>query len=68
MYRNLNAEMSRFNIKQIDLQELLDVTQGTMSLKLTGKSIITIDEAKKIRDLINSKSEEKLSLDYLFEI
>lgn len=69
MYKNLSAEMARFNLTQKDIQNLLKISsQSTMSLKMNGKSFFTLDEAKKIRNLINEKRTEKVTLDYLFEI
>ena len=63
MFPNLDAEMARHRITQGTLATVIDVTPGTMSLKLKGKAPITLDEATKIRDTIN----KELSLEYLFE-
>lgn len=62
MYPNLNAEMARRNITQADLAEKLDRTRATMSLKLSGKAPITLDEAFAIKEALRTR----LTLDVLF--
>ena len=62
MFPNLKAEMARKGIHQVDLAEELDVTPATMSLKLTGKSKLTLDEAFAIKKYVRTR----LSLDVLF--
>ena len=63
MYPNVNAEMARRNILQADLADELGVTRATMSLKLSGKSPISLDEAFAIKEALHSR----LSLDVLFD-
>ena len=62
MFPNLKAEMARKGIHQAELAEELGVTPATMSLKLTGKSKLTLDEAFAIKKHVRTR----LSLDVLF--
>lgn len=67
MYQNLKAEMTRFNIKNLDIAEKLNIRPGTASLKLNGKAKINLDEAFLIRDLLFEKSDKMFTIEYLFE-
>ena len=62
MYRNLEAEMARAGITQGRLAEELRITPTTLSLKLNGKSNLSLQKCVKIKRFL--KSEE--TLDYLF--
>lgn len=62
MFPNLEAEMARRKISRQQLAKVLECTPTTLSLKLNGKSIITLDECITIRDYI----DKGLSIDYLF--
>lgn len=53
MYINLEAELRRKNIRRKDLAEKLHLTIGTVSQKLNGKSPITLDEAKDIKNMLD---------------
>lgn len=63
MFPNLKAEMTRNQINQKDLAELLNLNKATISDKMTGKVDFWFLECKKIRDFYFCN----LSLDYLFE-
>lgn len=63
LYKNLEAEMVRKGITRYKLANMLGINNGTMSLKLNGKSEISLKLACQIRDLLNNE----LSLDYLFD-
>ena len=63
MYPNLKAELARRGISLGTLSESLGIHRTTMSLKLSGKSSLTLAEAVRIRDIIDSG----LSLEYLYE-
>ena len=62
MFPNLDAEMARHKIPRAELEERIKVTHGTLSLKLNGKSPLTLAECIKIRDAI----DKTLKIDYLF--
>lgn len=63
MYPNLEAEMARKKITQAKLAEILGITPTTLSLKLNGKSSLSLKECVKIK---KSAFPDK-SLDYLFK-
>lgn len=63
MYANLNAEMARKKITQIDLAKLLDISPSTLSEKMNGKKDFKLAECKKIV----REAFENCSIDYLFE-
>ena len=68
MYKNLRKALKENKINHKDLQNALGIKSlGTISLKITGKSIITTDEAKKIKALLNSRSKKTYTLDELFD-
>lgn len=62
MFPNLEAEMARRKISRQELSKIIGCTPTTLSLKLNGKSIITLRECIQIRDAI----DKSLSIDYLF--
>ncbi len=57
MYRNLNAELARKGIKRSDLAKELKVTPSTISQKLNGKTLITLQEAKRIKNALGVEME-----------
>lgn len=61
-YVNLKAEMARRGIKQIELANLLDVREATISEKINGKYTFDIDEALKIKNAYF----HSISIEYLF--
>lgn len=63
MYRNLEAELARKGITKTKMAEELGLTLGTLSLKLSGKSNLTLPEAVKIKKAL----AVELSIEYLFE-
>jgi len=63
MYPNLKAEMARNNITMTKLAEVLDRTTGTISGKLKGNYPFTLDEAKRIKAVLQTD----LSLEELFK-
>lgn len=46
----MEAEMSRYHIKNADIQSLLDCTDKTVSNKISGTTEFSVREAIKIRD------------------
>ena len=57
MYPNLSAELVRRRLTQNDIAKLLGISISTMSCKMNGKSVFTLDEAKKIYDFLNPNVE-----------
>ncbi len=67
MYRNLKAEIVRYNIGNKEIAEKLDITPGTASLKVNGKSKISLDEAFLFQEIIYEKSKKKIPIEELFK-
>lgn len=64
MYMNVKAEMKRRNVTLDELSKVLDMRIATLSLKLNGKSPITLKEAKAIKDYLDIE----MPLEELFEV
>lgn len=64
MYRNLEAELARKGITRTTVAAELGLTLGTLSLKLSGKSNLTLPEAIKIKKIIGVD----LPLEFLFDV
>lgn len=52
MFRNLEAELVRRNIKKSEVAQTLGVTPSTLSVKLSGKSPINLTEVLKIKEML----------------
>lgn len=63
MYKNLEVELVRHGMTRYKLAQKLGINNGTLSLKLNGKSEISLKMARVIRDILN----KDLTLDYLFD-
>lgn len=63
MYPNLNAEMARNNIMQLDISKELNLGAPNLSEKMNGKKDFKLKECKKIKKAFFPN----LSIDYLFE-
>ena len=48
--QNLKAEMARYGVSNIDIENLLGCSRRTVTNKLCGETEFTISEALKIRD------------------
>lgn len=57
MFSNLRAEMARENITIQDIAKVLNRSRETVSSKLSGKSVLNLDEAFKINDTFFPKSD-----------
>lgn len=68
MYKNLEAELTRYSLKQSDVANLLDITTSTANLKLNGKAPLTLKEAYLLKNYINELSKQNFTIEYLFEI
>lgn len=62
MFPNLEAEMARSKITQLQMSEMLGVTPTTLSFKLNGKSSLSLKECVLIKQLMFPDK----TLDYLF--
>lgn len=52
MFRNLNAEMARKGITNAYLAKALGMTPTTLSLKLNGKSELSLKQAVQIKTIL----------------
>lgn len=48
--RNLSAEMARYGVRNVDIQNLLSCTDRTVKNKIDGITEFSVAEALKIRD------------------
>ena len=62
MFPNLEAEMARSKITQLQMAEMLQVTPTPLSFKLNGKSSLSLKECVLIKQLMFPDK----TLDYLF--
>lgn len=63
MYRNLEAEMARNNIKLQELADGIGINISTASAKMNIQNRFRLDESKRIIE----KFFPDLTMDYLFE-
>ena len=65
-YANLRAEMSRANIGNYKMAELVGITPQGFYKKLNGKGTWNLKEMNKIQEILQEATKLKLPLDYLF--
>ena len=65
MFKNLNAEMSRFDVGKEKLAEILNIAISTIYNKLSTGGFTTV-EACAIRDYFNVNFGTSFTIDYLF--
>lgn len=63
MYRNAKAEMVRNGLTLEAVAREMDITAGTLSLKLNGKYPITLNEARTFKRVVKTD----MTLEELFE-
>lgn len=75
MYPNLEAERTRVGLLLEPIAEELGITLPTLSLKLNGRYPVTLNEAKKIKEIIVREKNRKgisvnidMTLEELFEV
>lgn len=64
MYRTAKSEMMKRGLTLGDVAPLMEISVGTLSLKLNGKYPITLKEAKQFKEIVKSD----LPLEELFEV
>ena len=64
MYPNVRAEFARKKLTLEAVSEQMGITIGTLSAKLRGLYPLTLNEAKKIKEIIGTN----MTIDDLFEI
>ena len=66
MFKNLEAELVRYDIGQKDLATLLGVAPRTISRKMKGYEDWKLGEIENIANILAKKSGSNFSLEYLF--
>ena len=67
IYPNLEAELTRYKIPKMSLSKTLGINNITLYRKIRGERPFTLEEAKAIRLTLEIKTNEKFTLDYLFQ-
>lgn len=68
IYKNIDAEISRIGYNRGDLARDLGITRQTLNNIIKGKTKkVDVDFQARLRDLLNSRSDSSLTIDYLFE-
>lgn len=65
-YVNLRAEMTRANIGNYKMAQLVGITPQGFYKKLNGKGTWNLKEMNKIQEILQNTTNLKLPLDYLF--
>ena len=65
MFKNLNAEMVRFEVSKEKLSEILGIALPTLYSRMSSAGF-TCAEATIIRDFFNKNFGTRFTIDYLF--
>ena len=52
MYANVKAELARKNMTMVDLSNMTGIRYQTLADKIRGGSVMTVDEAMKIKEAL----------------
>lgn len=66
MGNSLKQTMVRFHISNKKLGEIIGCTKETASLKVTGKTIITLEEAFKFQEYLEKEIGAFLTIEEIF--
>ena len=66
LFPNLAAEMARANLTKPALAQIIGIALGSMYSKINGKTEFNLGEMKAIASCLETMTEQKLTLDYLF--
>lgn len=67
MYPNVRAEFARAGLTLESVAKELGISVGTLSVKLQGKFNVSLNEAKKIKEIIKRKTGRDIPIEELFE-
>ena len=67
-YRNLEAEIKRTGMSVEAVANELKFMRCTFYNRLSGKTNWTLSDMIKVQNFINLKTQQNLSLDYLFKM
>lgn len=66
LFPNLAAEMARANLTKPALAQIIGIAPGSMYSKTNGKTEFNLGEMQDICNCLETMTEQKLTLDYLF--
>ena len=66
LFPNLAAEMARANLTKPALAQIIGIAVGSMYSKINGKTEFNLGEMQDICNCLETMTEQKLTLDYLF--
>lgn len=66
LFPNLAAEMARANLTKPALAQIIGIACGSMYSKINGKTEFNLGEMQSIASCLETLTEQKLTLDYLF--
>lgn len=67
IFYNLEAELMRAKLNKAELALKIGISTGSMSSKFTGKTEFNLNEMLMIKSILELSTDQKLTLDYLFE-
>ena len=67
MFTNLQTALFITKLTQKEIAEMIRITPTSFSRKMQNKSDFNLSEMIQIQNIINTKSNKKYTLDYLFE-
>lgn len=66
LFPNLAAEMARANLTKPALAQIIGIACGSMYSKINGRTEFNLGEMQSIASCLETMTEQKLTLDYLF--
>lgn len=67
LFPNLEAELSRVGLSKTALAQIIGVSNGSLYSKINGKTEFNLGEMQSIANCLETMTEQKLTLDYLFK-
>lgn len=67
LFSNLEAELSRAGLSKVALAQIIGVSNGALYSKISGKTEFNLGEMQAIANCLETMTEQKLTLDYLFK-
>ena len=68
LYPNVEAELARARISKAELGDALELSRQALYNRLSGKTKLSISDARAIRAFLETKTGRPLSLKYLFNL
>ena len=66
LFPNLEAELARANLSKPALAQIIGIACGSMYSKINGKTEFNLGEMQAIANCLETMTDQKLTLDYLF--